>query len=71
MPKTIRESKMLENVRKWRAEAFDVVRQQTLVQRQAAAAEWARRLNLPILGDDETSQAIHAKTSTASHLRPA
>jgi hypothetical protein len=56
MPKTISESKMLELVRRWRAEAFESMRRESLADRRRRTAEWARRLNLPILEEEDPQQ---------------
>lgn len=53
MPKTIRESKMLEQVRRWRAEAYESLRREPQAARIERAREWARRLNLPMLNGEE------------------
>ena len=57
MPKTMRESKMLQEVRRWRAEAYDAARREPAATRLQYAREWARRLNLPILDEDEIPEA--------------
>jgi len=49
----MRESKMLQEVRRWRAEAYEAVRREPAATRLQHAREWARRLNLPILKDDD------------------
>lgn len=53
MPKRTRESKMLEEVRRWRAEAYESARRESPETRLARAQEWARRLNLPMLDEHE------------------
>jgi hypothetical protein len=57
MPKTIHESKMLERVRRWRAEAYELLRREPEAQRRQRTREWATRLNLPML--DEGGSADH------------
>jgi len=57
MPKTIRESKMLEEVRRWRAEVYESVRRESAVTRLQRAQEFARRYNLPLLGEDDDGGA--------------
>lgn len=56
MPKTMRESRMLEQVRRWRAEAYESVRRQPQAARLQRAREWAARLNLPIVEEDSESR---------------
>jgi hypothetical protein len=56
MPKTMRESRMLELVRRWRAEAFESMRRESWGARRRRTAEWARRLNLPVLDEDEQAE---------------
>ena len=53
----MRESKMLQEVRRWRAEAYEAARRQPAAARLQHAREWARRLNLPILDADEIRAA--------------
>jgi len=53
MLKTMRESKMLQRVRLWRAEAYESLRREPAATRHQRAREWARRLNLPILEEDQ------------------
>ena len=55
MPKTMRESKMLELVRRWRAEAYESLRHEPLAARRQRTAEWSRRLDLPIVDDEKTA----------------
>lgn len=57
MPKTMRESKMLQEVRRWRAEAYESLRREPAATRLQHAREWARRLNLPILDEDKDAGA--------------
>jgi len=57
MPKTMRESKMLQEVRRWRAEAYEAVRREPAATRLQHTREWARRLNLPILDEDDDAGA--------------
>ena len=52
MPKRIRESRILEQVRRWRAEAYESVRRQPQATRLQRAREWAARLDLPIMEED-------------------
>lgn len=58
MHKTIRESKMLEQVRCWRSEAFKSVRQEPPAARAQRAREWAVRLGLPMLAEDSEPRTI-------------
>jgi len=53
----MRESKMLQEVRRWRAEAYEAVRRESAVTRLQQAREWARRLNLPFLNEDDHAGA--------------
>lgn len=57
MPKTMRESKMLQEVRRWRAEAYESMRREPPATRLQHARDWARRLNLPILNEDDDPRA--------------
>jgi hypothetical protein len=68
MSKTIRESKMLQEVRRWRAEAYASIRGEPVETRVARAKESARRLNLPML-DDEAGPTRDADTFEARHRR--
>ena len=56
MPKTIRESKMLQRVRLWRAEAYEALRREPEAVRRQRAKEWARRLNLPMLDEPANTE---------------
>ena len=53
----MRESKMLEEVRRWRAEAYESMRREPAATRLQHVREWARRLNLPILSEDDDAGA--------------
>lgn len=44
MPKTIRERKMLQRVRLWRAKACEALRREPEAVRRQRAKEWARRV---------------------------
>lgn len=48
----MRGSKMLELVRQWRADAFELMRMQKQAERAKQAHEWAEGLGLTILGDN-------------------
>lgn len=70
MPKTMRESKMLQEVRRWRAEAYESLRREPPAARLQRAREWARRLNLPILNEDDDARADRGpNTSPVEQLR--
>jgi len=49
----MRESKMLQEVRRWRAEAYESMCREPEATRLQRARAWARRLNLPILGEED------------------
>jgi hypothetical protein len=68
MPKATRESKMLERVRGWRTEAYELLRRKSEAMRRQRANEWARRLNLPII-DDDAGAASRAEAPAAKQLR--
>jgi len=57
MPKMMCESKMLQEVRRWRAEAYESLRREPPATRLQRAREWARRLNLPLLNEDDDAGA--------------
>ena len=70
MPKTMRESKMLQEVRRWRAEVYEGVRREPEATRRQHAREWARRLNLPILdNDDKAGEDQDASTAPVEQRR--
>jgi hypothetical protein len=64
MPKK-RESKMLELVRQWRAEAYEEFRRETPALRRQRTREWAKRLNLPMF-DDESQPGDAAKADSGA-----
>ena len=66
----MRESKMLQEVRRWRAEAYDAARREPAATRLQHAREWARRLNLPILdNEDEAGEDLDPSTASAEQRR--
>ena len=70
MPKTMRESKMLQEVRRWRAEAYESMRREPPAARLQRAREWARRLNLPIfIEDDDAGADLRPSTSPVEQPR--
>ena len=48
----MRESKMLEQVRRWRAEAYQAARRQTQAVRLQRTRDCAARLDLPFINTD-------------------
>ena len=70
MPKTMRESKMLQEVRRWRAEAYEEARRRPAAARLQHTREWARRLNLPMLdNDDEAGEDLDPSAAPAEQRR--
>ena len=66
----MRESKMLQEVRRWRAEAYEAARRQPAAARLQHAREWARRLNLPILeNEDEAGEDLDPTVASAGQRR--
>ena len=70
MHKTMRESKMLEEVRRWRAEAYESLRRQPRDARLQRARDWADRLGLPILEEDSETRANDNMPATGQTREP-
>jgi len=70
MQKTIPESRMLEEVRRWRAEAFDAMRRETPAEREQRTREWAERLGLPLLKKDDGRRQRTNEASRSSRRNP-
>lgn len=64
MPKTMRESHLLKQVRRWRAEAYDSVWRQPPAVRLQRTREWAARLDLP-MAREESAGSGDANTGSA------
>lgn len=70
MHETMRESKMLEQVRRWRAEAYESVRRQSRDARLRNAHDWAARLGLPIVNEDSESRVSVNPTNDMQRPSP-
>ncbi len=66
----MRESRMLQEVRRWRAEAYESLRREPPAARLQRAREWARRLNLPFLDEyDDAAADLGPNTSPVEQPR--